>query len=617
MARDGIVDAARRHVPNPGVGWGAVLLVILAGCPSSRPAVDDAAAGKTTARESAAASTAVTLPPVVNAPPVLAVQPRFSDVAAAAGVQFSFFNDEVADRYFLPEVMGGGAAWIDFDVDGRFDLYLRDGSTLVGPDPAAADHISRLYRNLGGGRFREITPSAGQAGFHGYGQGCAVGDFNQDGFPDIFLANYGPNTLLQNNGDGTFSDVTAVADMADPFWGSSAVWLDLDDDGDLDLYGVNYLDVRLENLKVCRFHGKPGYCGPGDYEAQPDRVYRNEGDGRFVEAAESLGLTGLNGKGLAVAALDLDGDLRTEIYVANDMTPNFLFTRTPFPATAGGSAQPDTLYREVAMQAGCGVSDIGHNEASMGIATGDFDRDGLTDIFLSHFYLHKNTLYRNLGKLIFKDDSRRSRIAATGFDFNGFGTVVLDYDRDGAVDLFIANGHVLGKYQEPHQMHAQLLRNDGRGRFDDISAAAGAYFQELLLGRSVAASDYDDDGDLDFAVTHLHRPTALLRNDTEAAGHFLGLELCTWTRIPPIGGRVTVTAGDQRWVLPVVAGGSYLASHDPRLLVAIPSDGPVDVEVAWPGGERQQFTGLATDRYWRIYPGHDPEPRVPVSGEPE
>ena len=244
----------------------------------------------------------------------------------------------------------------------------------------------------------------------------------------------------------------------------------------------------------------------------------------------------------------------------------------------------------------------------MGIACGDFDSDGRVDIFLTHFFSQKNTLYRNLGNLIFDDDSRRSRIAATSFETLGFGTAVIDYDRDGAVDLFITNGHVLGPGHEPNEMKPQLLRNDGTGRFEDISAMAGPYFHDLWLGRGVAAADYDNDGDLDIAVTHLNRPLALLRNDTVTGRHFLGLSLRTSNRIPPIGGQVVVTVKGRRLVIPIAAGGSYLSSGDARLLFGLGDSTSADrVEVFWPSGRADSFEEIESDRYWCIIEGRGPE----------
>ena len=546
-----------------------------------------------------------------------ATRPQFANVAAESGVDFIFFNDQVPDRYFLPEVMGGGVAWLDFDGDGRLDLYLANGCPLKTqvPQPVrpSDERVNHLYRNLGSGRFREIGRAADVADTR-YGQGCAVGDYDADGFPDLYVANFGRNVLFHNNGDGTFSEATDSAGVAENRWSTSCVWLDIDADADLDLYVVNYLDVNWSNHEICEHIGKPVYCGPGQYEGVPDSVYVNQGDGTFVERGVELGIDTVGGKGLAIAALDLDQDLRPEIYVANDMAANFLFTRS-------GQA---VSYRNVAVESGCAVSGEGQNEASMGVACADFDNDGLADIFLTHFFSQKNTLYRNLGGLLFEDDSRRTRVAAASFQTLGFGTVPLDYDLDGAIDLFVANGHVLGPLHDPNAMRPQLLANDGRGRFADVSSDAGPYFRELWLGRGAAGADYDDDGDTDLAVTHLNRPFALLRNDTlrndtlrndtlrndtRSTGHFIGLKLVSANRIPPIGGRVVVTRGSQRWSRAVAAGGSYLSTGDERLLFGLgDSDGKVDIEVHWPSGNVQRFEQIEVDRYWRLPEGRDAKP---------
>lgn len=547
------------------------------------------------------------------------IRPEFLDVAAEVGIDFTFFNDSVPDRFFLPEVMGGGAGWIDFDGDGLLDLYFANGAPLKDPDPRQVEHVSQVYRNLGGDRFVRVTDSA-RATHNGFGQGLSVGDYDADGFPDLFYSCYGPDVLFHNNGDGTFDAVTAQAGTSDDEWSSGSAWFDADADGDLDLYVVNYIDVRFENHRVCDYQGKLGYCGPGEYAATADRLYVNQGDGTFVESLEEFGLTGENGKGLAVSVLDLDDDLRPEIYVANDMTANFLFTQSDWyrasvtpdgarPAARGprstDSASRRHRYQEIGLAAGCALSNMGFNEASMGISSADFDGDGLTDLYLTHFLNAKNTLYRNMGKLSFIDDSFKSRAAATSFQSLGFGTVPIDYDRDGAPDLFVANGHVLGPNVVPYAMKPQLLRNDGAGRLFDVSEFSGGYFAERWVGRSAALADFDNDGDLDVAVTHLQRPSALLRNDTRTERRFLGLTLRRRDRVPPVGGRVRVVTKQGTRVLPIQAGGSYLATADARLVFACEEEPPL-VEIHWPSGEVQKLESLTTDRYWLIYEGEAP-----------
>ena len=544
----------------------------------------------------------ITLVPLRATPPAPDLPPRFLEVARQSGIDFTFFNDEVKNRFFLPEVMGGGAAWLDYDLDGWLDLYLVNGALLESPDPLQSEHINRLFRN-GGVRFDDVT--VGAAAMHGgFGQGCCVGDFDADGFPDLYVCNYGPNLLLKNNGDGTFENVTGIAAVGDPQWGTSPVWVDLNDDALLDLFVTNYLDLNVANLKVCEYEGHPRYCGPGDYDAAPDRAYLNNGDGTFTEASEALGLTAPNGKGLAISVTDFDGDGKPEIYVANDMQENVLYRRT--------GTGPELRYENVARTAGCAVSVDGINEASMGVACADFDGDGMVDVFLTHYYSQKNTLYRNLGHLLFDDVSRRTRIAATSFETLGFGTVAFDYDLNGSQDLFVANGHVLGSGHDPNEMRPQLLCNDGSGRFEDVSTIAGPYFEALWLGRGAAGVDYDNDGDVDLLVTHLHRPVALLRNETPSPHHFVGLDLRLPNRLPPLGGRVAVIAGNRRIGVSIVGGGSYLCSGDARLVVGLGKwERAIEVEVSWPSGGVELFQDLSPDQYWQITEG-----RLPVAVRP-
>lgn len=536
--------------------------------------------------------------PTVRPATTRTVIPRFTDVAEPLGVSFSFYPDVVDDRYFLPEIMGGGAAWLDFDRDGVLDLFQVNGCRLVEAASGSPDFVSRLFLGRRGDGFLAVPDDRGAA-VSRYGQGSAGGDFNADGFPDIFQSSYGPNVLLENNGDGTFTDITDLAGVGDDRWSTSVLWLDVDADGDLDLYVVNYLDTTLENSKLCEYAGVPGYCGPGQYNAVPDRVYLNQSDGTFREAAEELGLVADSGKGLVIIATDFDNDLVPEIYVGNDMTPNFLFVRQPGEAVR---------YREVATASGAAQSGDGMNEATMGIGCSDFDNDGLVDLYLTHYFHMKNTFYRNAGDLLFDDMSRVMGVAQASYDRLGFGIAPLDFDRDGFDDLFIATGHVLGPKVEPNEMNPQLIHNVGGRRFEDIAAEAGPYFQKQYLGRGVAAADFDDDGDRDVLVTHLDHPAALLRNDTEAGGHYLGIRFQTESRMAPVGARVTVKAGDRQSTRMVNAGGSYLSTGDERLLFSLGDDATTaSVEILWPSGRVDRFDDLAVDEYWLVHEGRAPE----------
>lgn len=529
--------------------------------------------------------------------------PVFVEIARDVGINFTFHSDVVAGRFLLPEVMGGGVAWLDFDRDGMLDLYFANGSLLEPAAGTGQEFENALFRNYSLQDFRNVAKESGSDDSE-YGQGCIAGDFNSDGFSDLYVANYGPNILLENNGDGTFTDTTHLAGVGDSRWGTSGVWFDADGDADLDLFVVNYLDVTLANNQTCLYGDKIGYCGPGRYSGVSDLVYLNQGNGTFREAADELGFNPIAGKGLAIVVTDFNADFLPDIYVANDMTANFLYTRCADPTTIPGPR----LYCEIAAEAGCAVSGDGMNEASMGISCADFDSDGQVDLYLTHYYQMKNTLYHNLGGMLFEDDSFRTGVAAASFSSLGFGTSPLDYDGDGAPDLFIANGHVLGAAIQPNAMHPQLLHNDGKGKFREVSRHSGEYFQSRWLGRSVASADYDNDGDTDLAVTHLEKPAALLRNDTVTGRRFLGLILEGANRIPPVCARVTVTTSQDRQTQVFSAGGSYLSTNDSALLFHVANSAETArVEIAWPSGRTDQFPAVASNQYWRITEGGSPK----------
>lgn len=594
------IESKRTRRPVRCAAFVVLMLVLDAGCKPQVPAPLAPPSSSQRAKSDSAFPSATGKSTLSRPTAVPSIAPRFVDAARELGIAFTLQNDAVPDRFFLPEVMGSGVAWIDIDGDGWLDLFLGNGWSLDPATSTGAEPTCRIWRNYDGVRFEEITiPS--QLGVTLYAQGCSVGDFDADGFADLYVGGFGPDRLLHNQGDGTFVDVTGVAQVTSPEWTSSTLWIDVDGDDDLDLYAVHYLNVTFANRKVCDYNGQPGYCGPGHYEGVQDRVYLNGGDGTFVESAGRLGFRSDNGKGLAVAAADFDDDFIPEIYVANDMTANFLFKRrreTSPPA-------PDALlYREVASESGCAVSGSGLNEASMGISLADFDGDGRCDIYLTHYYHTKNTLYKNLGGLIFDDISNWSKVTAISHESLGFGTAPLDYDRDGAMDLFVANGHVLGPHQQPNAMTPQILHNQG-GMFTDVSSSAGPYFQSLLLGRSVAAADYDNDGDIDIGISHLNVPFTLLKNETAVASRpYVGLRFLSRSRCHPAGGRVILKTNRSVRSIPITAGGSYLAAADTRVVVGWPESETLEsIEVHWPSGAVNQLQDLAIRRYWDVIEG--------------
>ena len=520
------------------------------------------------------------------------VCPRFEDTSAARGLEHVYRNGE-AGGSLMVEAIGGGVGWLDFDRDGLWDLYFNQGG-----DPAVVDRTNqpfdRLFRRLppsAGGRFIDVT-AACQIHETGYGQGVAVGDFDDDGFDDVYVTNVGANTLYRNLGDGTFLDSTAAAGVGDERWSSSAAWSDLDGDGDLDLYVCNYVRYDPFHPKDCRnVKGEPRICHPRDVEHWPDECYENLGDGSFRPVAAAWGLFGPGNKALGVAVADFTNDGLPDIYVANDTTPNFLFVNE------GKRADGEMQFRESATLLGCAVDRNGMAQASMGLAVGDYDDNGWLDVYSTHFYDESNTLYRNLGASGFEDVTGLVGLHEPTLPRLGFGTAMADFNADGRQDLIIANGHVENYPGNPLlKMKAQLFSFNGQ-RFKDCSSAAGPYFEEKLVGRGVALADSDGDGDLDVAIAHQNSPAALLENRS-AAGHWLTFQFIgERSNRRGIGARVTVTSGDRTWIRELCGGSSYASTHQPLLAVGLGDrGGPCTVEVRWPSGATQRLEGTAVDQ---------------------
>lgn len=547
----------------------------------------------------------------------------FVDVASSSGIEFIFDNDQVPNRYWMPEIMGGGVGWLDFDLDSRYEPVFANGSALidsgvvspageeVGEDvvePPAENRprvipgprVNRMFHQRGEDSFADVTGLAGCADA-GFGQGVAVGDFNLDGFPDLFFSNYGQDRLYINLGDGTYEPFEVPEIEERRSWSTSSVWTDVNFDGLPDLFVVQYVDWRIDRHVQCYYSNVPGYCGPGRFESTRDLLFINLGDGRFEERGESSGFN-TEGKGLVVAAVDVNEDLKPELYVGTDLTANSLYT--------ADNASETGSYVDVAPVSGVDINIEGAPEASMGIACWDFDRDEAIDIYLTHYFKQKNTLYRNLGvhreqdAIAFEDDSFRSRAAATSFLFIGFGVCVLDYDLNGDGDLFVTNGHVLGELHNYYELTPQLLRNRGSAVFQDVSKNVGEFFESELVGRGVGSCDFDNDGDTDIAVTHLHTPIALLRNDGKHDNRFIGLHLIDASRRPLAGGRVVVETESLKQTIPLVGGGSYLSSNDPRLQIGIADADSADVTIYWNDGHVDHWPNLSADRYWTFIQDH-------------
>jgi enediyne biosynthesis protein E4 len=511
---------------------------------------------------------------------------RLRHAAAEAGLDFKHDPGRTPMRH-LPESMGAGVAWIDYDGDGDLDLYAVQSGPF--PPDGSAGAANRLFRNLGNGRFEDVTARTG-AGDRGYGQGVTVADVEGDGDPDLYLSNFGPDVLLLNRGDGTFEDATARAGLGVGGWSSAAAFGDVDGDGDLDLYVTRYVAYDTNHGLFCGDFeaGRRDYCDPSLFSGEQDRFYRNRGDGTFEDATVKAGLGGATGRGLGVVITDLDGDRRPDVYVANDLDPNFLFRN-----------RGDGTFEDVSLISGTAVNRAGKAEASMGIAVGDFDGDFIPDLTVTNFDAETNTLYRNLGDLQFEDVSAASGFGPPSYNLLGFGIVALDLDRDRDLDFFIANGHVFESPKWDSVTYAQpplLLTGDGKGRFVEKRCALPP--GDPQVSRSLAAGDHDNDGDPDLAVGNNGNPLQLIRNEV-TAGSWLGVDLLG--RAPNTGGvgaRVTLATRGGRQVRWVLAGDSYQSTSDPRALFGFPAgDSPVELEIVWPSGKTQRFKAPGEKRY--------------------
>ena len=451
------------------------------------------------------------------------MKPLFRDAAAELGLKFQHFTGATG-QLFMPEIMGAGGALFDYDGDGDLDVYLLQGTLLdktkqpkdtLFPAPTIHWPGHRLFRNelVPTGRlgFADVTQQAG-VGHGGYGMGVAVGDYDNDGDLDLYVTHFGPNLLYRNNGNGTFADVTREAGVDDPRWSASAAFLDYDRDGDLDLFVTNYVDFTLKGNKKCYAPtGEPDYCTPAAYRPVPDRLFRNEGNGKFTDATQMTGISAADGPGLGVVCADFNSDGWLDVYVANDGAANLLWIN-----------KGNGTFEETALMSGAAYSLDGVARAGMGVAAGDFDNDGDEDVLVTNLAKEGSTLYRNQ-RGSFNDFSVESGLGGATFPVTGFGVGWFDYDNDGKLDLFAANGAVtieeaLRGTRYPFQQRNQLFHNSNeRKPLVDVSAAAGPAFQQLSVGRGAAFGDVDNDGDVDVLVSNNNGPVRLLLN--EAAGN--------------------------------------------------------------------------------------------------
>ena len=578
----------------------------------------------------------------------------FTDEAEASGLDFVHVNG-ASGELRMSEILGPGAALFDFDNDGDLDVYLVQGGAPPAREAAAGDGSDagraaaasggptaaetpsrpprppagdRLYRNdlevradgTRSLRFTDVTRGSGLDG-RSYGMGVAAGDFDNDGRVDLYRTGLGPNQLFRNEGGGHFTDVTREAGVGDPRWSVSASFVDFDRDGRLDLYVGNYLDPGADAPGPACFTrtGERDYCGPSAYSPVRDRLYRNRGDGTFVDVTAASGVAREFGPALGVAAFDADADGWPDVYVANDGEPNQLWMN-----------RGDGTFDNRALLAGAALNGSGRTEASMGVDAGDFDADGDDDLFMTHLTRETNTLYVNDGAGLFEDRTARAGLGGPSVPYTGFGTAWFDFDNDGRLDLLVVNGAVQAAHQRfamgarvtapaggplPLQQPNQLFRNLGNGRFADVTGRAGAVFELSEVSRGAAFGDIDNDGDVDVLVTNNAGPARLLINGAGRHHRWIGLRLVGGPgRRDMSGARVGVFRpdGPPLWRR-ARADGSYASASDPRVLVGLGREAAVRrVRVVWPSGREEEWTDLPVDRWTTLEEGRgrqrEPEP---------
>ena len=552
-------------------------------------------------------------PPSTSQAPELTI---FREASATTGLEFEHFLGSTGEYYF-PETTVPGVAVFDYDSDGDLDVYLLQGGMLDGskslaeadfPPPQHHWPGNRLYRNElvpeGTLRFTDVSEETGVTD-EGYGMGAAVGDYDNDGDPDIYVTNFGSNVLLRNESGATFTDVTAAAGVDDERWSASSSFVDYDLDGDLDLFVTNYVDFTVAGARPCTgTTGERDYCGPQSYEPVPDRLFRNDGDGTFTNVSSPAGLRTAFGSGLGVISADFDADGWPDLYVTNDQRANQLWRN-----------RGDGTFEDISLMSGTAVNANGQAEGSMGVTVGDFDQDGDEDLFMTHINGETNTLYLNVGNATFVDATHQFQLASPSRAMTSFGTLWFDVDNDTDLDLFIANGAVkileeLRGTPYPFQQKNQLLRSEGSGHFRDISVEAGSAMELFDVSRGAAFGDIDNDGDVDIVVSNANGPARLMINEVGNRQNWLSVELeGTESNRDGFGALVTVLRnGDTPQRRRARTDGSYLSANDARVHFGLGSTDTIDaVLVHWPSGVREIWREISPNSFVHLREG---------SGEP-
>ena len=522
--------------------------------------------------------------------------PSFVDVAEKVGVTLMNICG-TATKDYIVEVNGNGAGFFDFDNDGDMDLLIANGSTLENYK-SGGNLMTALYENDGGGGFSDVTSVAGLAR-KGWGMGTCVADYDNDGFRDVYVTAYGANVLYRNDGDGSFSDVTENAGVGDPRWSTNCAFGDYDRDGDVDLYVANYLTFdeqavpRRGESDLCRHMGVDVMCGPRGLTGESDALYSNNGDGTFRDVTAEAGIRDPGHYGFGVVFSDFDNDGWLDVYVANDSVPNFLFQNNR-----------DGTFTEMGLLSGTALNEEGRQQAGMGLGVADYDGNGYVDIFVTNFSDDTNTLYQNIGDLIFIDATSPAGLGVISRPYLGWGTGFADLDNDGFQDIFVANGHVYPEIDDSEAgtrflQPKEIYRNLGDGRFEEVAAKAGGDLLVKKSARGTAFADYDNDGDIDVVVINLNDRPSLYRNEGGNRNHWITFRLeGTKGNRDAIGARIEIDAGGKTQVAEVRSGGSYLSHNDMRVHFGLDGQTRVDViRIRWPDGSVDELDGIDADRF--------------------